>query len=40
VEHRYELYRDDTLLAEASSTLACVDRQGQLQPLPAVLVRE
>ncbi len=37
VEHRYELFRGETLLAEGSSTLACVDRQGQLQPLPGRL---
>jgi acyl-CoA thioester hydrolase len=39
VEHRYELYRGDTLLAEGSSTLACVDREGKVQPLPEVLHR-
>jgi acyl-CoA thioester hydrolase len=38
VEHRYELYRGDTLIAEATSTLACVDRQGQLQALPPSLM--
>ncbi len=37
IEHRYELYRGDTLLAEGSTTLACVDRQGQLQALPEAL---
>jgi acyl-CoA thioester hydrolase len=37
VEHRYELYRDDQLLAEGNSTLACVDRDGKLQPLPDAL---
>src|SRR6516225_9853433 len=26
IDHRYEVYRDDVLVAEASSTLACVDR--------------
>lgn len=40
VEHRYELYRDDELLCEASSTLACVDDKGRLQALPAVLQRQ
>lgn len=34
IEHRYELWRDGTLLTEAESTLACVDRDGQLQPIP------
>jgi acyl-CoA thioester hydrolase len=37
VEHRYELYRGDELIADGSSTLACVDRDGQLQRLPEVL---
>jgi acyl-CoA thioester hydrolase len=34
IEHRYELLRDGLLLAEAESTLGCVDRQGQVQVLP------
>lgn len=34
IEHSYELLRDKVLLAEASSTLACVDREGQLQAMP------
>jgi acyl-CoA thioester hydrolase len=34
IEHRYEVYRDDTLVSEGSSVLACVDRQGRLQALP------
>ncbi len=38
VEHRYELYRGNTLLAEGNSTLACVDREGRLQALPEVLM--
>lgn len=37
IEHRYELLRDGVLLAEGESTLGCVDRHGQVQPLPAVL---
>lgn len=37
IDHRYELFRDDVLLAEGSSTLACVDREGRLQALPDVL---
>ncbi|HMP59764.1 MAG TPA: thioesterase family protein [Gemmatales bacterium] len=40
IEHRYELYRDDTLLCEASSTLASVDRAGKLQAVPEILRRE
>lgn len=34
IEHRYELYRDGVLLTEAESTLACVDREGRVQPVP------
>jgi acyl-CoA thioester hydrolase len=34
IEHRYEVLRGTQLLAEGSSTLACVDRDGKLQGLP------
>jgi acyl-CoA thioester hydrolase len=34
IEHRYEVYRDATLLAEGATTLACVDRDGRLQAMP------
>lgn len=34
IEHDYELYRDDELLAEGRSVLACVDREGRLQRVP------
>lgn len=34
IEHRYELWRGGTLLAEAESTLACIDREGKLQLIP------
>jgi acyl-CoA thioester hydrolase len=37
IDHRYEVFRDGVLIAEASSTLACVDREGRLQALPEVL---
>jgi acyl-CoA thioester hydrolase len=37
IDHRYELMRGSELLAEGKSTLACVDRQGNVQPLPAWL---
>ena len=37
IDHRYELFRDGTLIAEGSTTLACVDRQGRVQALPSVL---
>ena len=40
IDHRYELLRDGALLAEGKSTLACVDRDGRVQPLPETLRAE
>ena len=37
-DHRYEVLRDGLLLAEGSTTLACVDREGELQHLPESLM--
>jgi acyl-CoA thioester hydrolase len=37
LQHHYELLRDEVLLAEANITLACVDREGTIQPLPECL---
>ena len=37
VEHRYEILRDDALLCEATSTLACVDRTGRPQQMPPAM---
>ena len=37
IDHTYELKRGDTLLADAATTIACVDRQGQLKEIPAFL---
>ncbi|HWA97067.1 MAG TPA: thioesterase family protein [Pirellulales bacterium] len=34
IDHEYQLLLGDELLCEASSTLACVDRQGQVQRVP------
>lgn len=34
LQHTYRLMRDEILLATASSTLACIDRQGKLSRLP------
>lgn len=36
-DHEYELRRDETLLAEASTTIACVDRSGSLIAIPQIL---
>ena len=38
LEHEYELFRDGTLLCTGHSTLACVDRTGKLQRMPAELL--
>jgi len=37
IDHAYELKRGDILLAEGKTTIACIDRQGQLQAIPADL---
>jgi acyl-CoA thioester hydrolase len=34
IDHAYELRRGQTLLAEATTTIACVDATGQLQQIP------
>jgi acyl-CoA thioester hydrolase len=36
-DHEYELKRGETLLATASTTIACVDRNGEVQQIPADL---
>ena len=40
IEHKYELFRDGTFLAEGETTLGCVDHQGKVQPLPDSLRSE
>src|SRR5262249_2074839 len=37
IDHRYELLREGTLIAEGSTPLACVDREGRVQALPTIL---
>jgi len=34
IDHEYQLHRGQTLLAEASTTIACVNRAGELQHIP------
>lgn len=34
IVHRYQVFRDDVLLAEGQSTIACVDRRGRAARLP------
>lgn len=38
IEHEYQLLRGRDVLAEGSSTLACVDREGNLQAMPEWLM--
>ena len=34
IDHEYVLRRENTLIAQASTTIACVDRQGNLREIP------
>lgn len=34
IDHAYQLKRGDVLIADATTTIACVDRTGQLQVIP------
>ena len=38
IDHEYRLQRGNELLAEAESTLACIDRDGRIQRLPEFLL--
>ncbi|HZN64580.1 MAG TPA: thioesterase family protein [Tepidisphaeraceae bacterium] len=40
IDHAYELRRGETLLAEGNTTIACVNREGELRPIPEFLVRQ
>jgi acyl-CoA thioester hydrolase len=37
IDHAYELKRDATLIADGTTTIACVDRTGQLVQIPEAL---
>lgn len=37
IEHEYELVREGEVLTRATSTLACVDRDGRVRPIPDAL---
>ena len=37
IDHAYELKRDDALLADANTTIACVDCDGNLRQIPEFL---
>ena len=38
IDHAYELKRGETPLAEATTTIACVSRDGQLRQIPGFLM--
>jgi acyl-CoA thioester hydrolase len=38
IDHAYELKRGETLLAEATTTIACVGRDGQVRQIPEYLM--
>jgi acyl-CoA thioester hydrolase len=40
LDHTYKVFRGETLLAEGHSTIACVNRDGQIQRMPSILSRE
>jgi acyl-CoA thioester hydrolase len=40
IDHVYELKRGQTLLAEGTSTIACVGRDGALRPIPEFLQKK
>jgi acyl-CoA thioester hydrolase len=39
IDHEYRVLRGHELLAEAESTLACIDRDGRVQRLPEFLLK-
>ncbi|HYO09450.1 MAG TPA: thioesterase family protein [Tepidisphaeraceae bacterium] len=39
IDHTYELRRGETLLAEGSTTIACIGRDGQVRQIPEHLTR-
>lgn len=40
IDHEYEVFRGEELLARGASTIACIDHQGRVQRLPAWLAEE
>ena len=40
IEHAYQVSAGGKLLAEANSTIACVDHEGNVRRMPEMLVRE
>ena len=40
IDHEYQVTRDGVLIAEGTSTLACIDREGNVQRLPDYLMMD
>lgn len=40
IDHTYAVYRGGELVAEAQSTIACIDREGRVQRIPEYLEYE
>ncbi len=40
IDHRYSVFIDQTMIAEGESTIACIDREGNVQRLPDYLQAE
>jgi acyl-CoA thioester hydrolase len=40
IEHSYRVYVGNSLLAEANSTIACVDREGNIRRMPEHIVKD
>jgi acyl-CoA thioester hydrolase len=40
IDHQYRVFVRDELIAEASSTIACIDRNGQIRRMPEILVKD
>ena len=38
LDHSYQVLRDETLLAEGKSTIACIDANGDIQRMPECLL--
>jgi len=40
IEHHYQVFRGDELLADGQTTVACIDKTGRVKRLPAWLMTE
>jgi acyl-CoA thioester hydrolase len=40
IEHAYKVFVGSSLIAEANSTIACVDREGNVRRMPESLVKD